>query len=119
MGLFGSKHTLRSELAGLSDEEVARLAQDVGMHAVDFRAMAEQELPRAAELFVRMADVGLDASEVATSERAVMRDLERVCSLCKSKSQCNYDFQRGITGIPDYCQNKDTFVALIAERQTR
>ena len=119
MALFGTKHTLRADLAGLPDEEVARLAQDVGMNTVDFRAMAEKESPTAAELFVRMADVGLDASEVAASERAVMRDLERVCSLCESKGQCRYDHQEGVTDIPDYCHNKDTLVALIAERRAR
>jgi len=119
MALLGTKHTLRADLGGLPDEEVARLAQDAGMNIGDFRAMAEKESPTAAELFVRMADVGLDASEVAASERAVMRDLQRVCSLCGSKRRCHYDHQEGVTDIPDYCQNKDTLVALIAERGAR
>jgi hypothetical protein len=117
MTLFGSRQNVGADLARFSDEEVARLAQDAGMDAIAFTAMVEAASPTVPELVARMAGVGLDVAEVAASERAVMRDLVRVCSLCGSKRQCHYDLAAGITDVPDYCHNKDTLTALIAERE--
>ena len=74
--------------------------------------------PDAAKLLLeRMAALHLDAEAVAKSEPATMRDLQRLCSMCASKRQCQFDFLL----MPDdpkwrhYCPNADTLDALQSE----
>lgn len=63
----------------------------------------------------RLEQLDLDAPQV---ESQVMRDLERVCTLCGSKRRCAHD----LAGDPsdsrwiEYCPNATTLSALVAER---
>lgn len=117
MNLFGRKDRLEADLDRLDDDELERMAHDVGLSVGDLRALAKRTAGSDGELLLRMADIGLDSKEVSAAEPAVFRDLQRVCSLCASKGQCDHDLLEGHTDIPDYCPNRDTLRALVEERQ--
>jgi hypothetical protein len=118
MSLFGRKPSLSSELANFDAGEVERIAHDVGISSGDLHALAAHEKSTADELFMRMADMGLNSAEIGATEPAVLRDLQRTCSLCTAKGQCDQDLLEGYSHLPDYCPNRETLRALAAERQT-
>ena len=70
--------------------------------------------PDSADLLSRR----LEQVNLAGVESQVLRDLERVCTLCGSKRKCEY----GLTIHPsgdawtEYCPNAPTISALMAER---
>jgi hypothetical protein len=100
---------------GLCDEaEIERMARDIRMSAFELRAMAKKG-PKAADLLLRrMADLDLDPKEVTRLEPAAFRDLQRVCTICKSHRRCAWDFARGASPpVWDrYCPNTGTLAAL-------
>jgi hypothetical protein len=94
--------------------EIERMAKDVRMSASELRALARKG-PKAADLLQRrMAALDLDPKEVAWLEPAVSRDLQRVCSMCKSHRQCAWDFARRapLSAWKGYCPNTGTLEAL-------
>jgi hypothetical protein len=107
----------RHRLNGCDQNEIARIARDVGLSSNELREMAELG-PDAAKLMLeRMAVLHLDADALAESDPSTMRDLQRLCSTCVSKKRC----QRDLLLVPDdpmwrhYCPNADTLDALQSE----
>lgn len=102
---------------GCCDEaEIERMAKDMRMSASELRAVVRKG-PDAADLLLRrMADLDLDPKEVVRREPAALRDLQRVCSMCKSHRRCAFDFARGASPPTwdRYCPNTGTLAALDA-----
>jgi len=61
-----------------------------------------------------MAALGLDPVEVSKIESQTFRDLQRVCSFCRSHRRCLRDLARdpGKPEWKDYCPNVETLMAL-------
>jgi len=103
-----------SEFGCRCDAEIERMARDLRMSPSEFRAAASRG-PKSANLLMRrMAALDLDPNEVGRIEPAAFRDLQRVCTLCKSRRRCARDFARNApTSAWDrYCPNSDTLAAL-------
>jgi hypothetical protein len=94
--------------------EIDRIAQDLGLSRDELRQMARLRPDAAKLLLKRLEKLHLDAKNLAMTEPAVMRDLQRLCSLCVSKGQCQRDFARGgeDPSWRDYCPNENTLIAL-------
>ncbi len=111
-------------LAGLrafGDGELSRVAHDIGVDTADLKVLAGK-WPNAADLVMRRAAaLGLDTAAIERSQPQVMRDLERVCSLCDNKRACEHDLSRGPakTDWRDYCPNAGTLTAMCAERREK
>src|SRR5689334_11438807 len=106
--------TALTELEACGDREVERIANDAGMSVGDLRVLAGK-WPDAAHLAERrMAALGLDAARMRETEPAVMRDVQRVCSLCASKRVCVHDLDRDPANAAwhEYCPNEETLDAL-------
>src|SRR3974390_1078214 len=89
------KPSSESDFGCCDQAEIERMARDIRMSASELRALAGKG-PKAADLLLRrMAALELDPKEVAWLEPAVSRDLQRVCSMCKSQRRCAWDFARG------------------------
>lgn len=104
----------------LDDREAAHIAADVGLSVADLKR-AELMGEHAADPMVqRLAAMGLNPDEVARVEPAVFHDLQRVCSFCDEKRQCQHELRRDPDGTAwkTYCPNMPTFEALKAERET-
>ena len=104
----------------LDDRETAQIAADVGLSVSDLTRVNNLG-PHAADPMVeRLASMGLDPQDVARVEPAVFHDLQRVCSFCDEKKQCQHELRRDPDGTEwkTYCPNMPTFEALKAERHS-
>ena len=98
----------------LSDFEVACIARDAGLTSHELRHMTQLS-PDAAELLSRrMGVLNLDADTVAETDMNLMRDMQRLCSTCGVKKQC----ERDLIVRPEspvwrqYCPNECTLLEL-------
>ncbi len=99
-----------------AESEVERIANDIGLSAAELRRLASLG-PESAELLLRrMAALDLDRKEVAQVEPQTFRDLQRICTMCKSHRQCARDLLRDARNPAweDYCPNVATLKALSA-----
>jgi hypothetical protein len=115
------KHRLirqcRQRFNECDSQQTVQIATDLGLSPNELRRMARLG-PDAAKLVLeRMSALHLDAEAIAKSEPATMRDLQRLCSTCASKRQCQFDSLL----VPDdpkwwqYCPNAGTLGALQSE----
>jgi hypothetical protein len=107
----------RSELSGCGEDEVERIAQDIGVSAPELREI-ERRGPGSADLLPKMMTaLELDAGEVAAREPTVMRDLQRVCSMCEEQGRCAYELADGTAKYryAKFCPNAETLDALNKE----
>jgi len=98
----------------LSDFDVARMARDAGLSAHELRFIAQLS-PDAAQLLSRRMSVqNLDVDMVSETDMHLMRDMQRLCSICDVKRQC----ERDLIVRPDspawrkYCPNECTLMEL-------
>jgi len=94
------------------------IAHDLGVSAPELHILAGKWPDSADLLNRRMEQLGLDATEMKRVEPQVIRDLQRVCTLCVIKRRCAHDLAGNPTDPvwQDYCANRMTLAALIAER---
>lgn len=111
-----SKGDIATKLKCFGEEEVARMAKDVGVSASELRMLARLG-PEAADLLLkRLAALGLDPNEVSRTERQTFQDLQRLCAMCESHRRCARDLARDSAdpAWKDYCPNAATLIALNA-----
>jgi hypothetical protein len=84
----------------ISPDDLDRLVQ-VGSHGAD-------ELPK------MLASLGINQASLARTEPLLVRDMQRVCGLCRDKAQCHADLADGTSAghYRDYCPNAPTIDAL-------
>ena len=97
--------------AGPTAENVA---QDLGISSNELRALAAKGADAANELPCLLEALRIDVQTLAAKEPLVLRDLQRVCSLCDQKRECDRDIAAGTlaTHYQSYCANADTVKAL-------
>jgi hypothetical protein len=108
------KRSSESDFGCCDQAEIERMARDIRMSASELRAVAKKG-PKAADLLQRrMAALDLDPKEVAWLEPAAFRDMQRVCTMCKSHRQCAWDFARRapMAKWERYCPNTSTLEGL-------
>ena len=90
------------------------LARDVNLSAWDLRAVAAKWPDGDDLLRRRLRTLQLDPELISSAQSCAHRDLERVCTLCGSKSRCERDLARnaGSADWRDYCLNVATLDAL-------
>jgi hypothetical protein len=108
-----------AELGRCAREDVERMAHDVGVDRAVLRVLAGK-WPGSADLLSRRMDE-LELDPATQVEPAVVRDLQRVCSLCVSKRKCSHDLASHSSDPAwrEYCPNVETLDALIAGRANR
>jgi hypothetical protein len=96
-----------ADLVQFSPAELEWIARDVGVGAHELHVLAGKWPDAADSLTRRAGAVGLDAGEIGRTDPLVMRDLQRVCSLCDSKARCEHDLSRAPNDPrwQDYCPN--------------
>jgi hypothetical protein len=98
-----------------------RIARDVGVSGADLSILAGKWPDAADLLYWRMNEIKLDRMEITQADAQVMRDLQRVCTVCGSKRRCEH----GLATNPSdpawqkYCPNATTLSALATERAAK
>jgi uncharacterized protein YjiS (DUF1127 family) len=107
-----------AEVAQCTSDERGRLARDLGVSEYEFCSLARKPGDASALLYERLDQLQLKAAEIREVEPLLLRDLQRVCSLCASKRKCKRDFdKRPWSKVwKDYCPNALTLSALQAQR---
>jgi len=90
-----------------------RMAQDIGVSASDLRLLLSCGPDEADLLQRRMAILQLDSGELARAEPATLRDLQKLCAMCRSRRRCARDLARECDdpawrNWQDYCPNAAT-----------
>jgi|GEM_PF-690502 len=115
LGRLRSFLSRRHEFALMDAHEVDEIARELGLSTSDLRALARE--PGSPELLrKRLEHAGLSVQELARSHSDVLRDLQRVCGLCRDKALCAADLARERRASPArYCPNEFTLSALARE----
>jgi hypothetical protein len=100
-----------------ADEE-QNISRDIGTSVAELRSLAGQGADSADLLQRRLRDLKIDPAAV---EPAVMRDLQRCCSQCGEKAQCEHELEDRPKSAkwPRYCPNEQTIDALKSEKDDR
>jgi uncharacterized protein YjiS (DUF1127 family) len=100
---------------------VELLARDVNLSPWDLRAVIAKWPDGDDLLRRRLATLPLDPELFSSAQFGALRDLERVCTLCGSKSPCKHDLAKNASsaGWRNYCPNVETLDALQSESTSR
>ncbi len=79
-----------AELQAIGHTELERMVHDAGVTFGDLLALARQGPNSASLLYRRLEQAGIDLKAIETG---VLRDLQRCCTLCESKGQCQHDLE--------------------------
>jgi hypothetical protein len=104
-----------NELAGMSREEIRDLASDLSLSEGDLLALSVTLNDNTALMEGMMRARGFDPAQVRLSFATLMRDVERVCSRCRSTGRCRRELDAGTAAAHahEYCPNAGTFDDLI------
>ena len=119
---YARRHNTVAALSNYGPAEAARIAHDVGVSgAAELRVLASKWPDSADLLSRRMRQIKLDAAKIVRVEPQVVRDLERVCTLCATKRRCSRDLARKQhdSSWQAYCPNTMTLRALDADAGSR
>ena len=114
---FGEWLKHRRELKEMREMDAAnlsRIASELRMSSAELETLVRQGPHAADELPMMLTALGVDKEALARSEPLVLRDMERVCSLCGHKRQCARDLAAGTAAAhyEEYCGNADTIDGL-------
>jgi hypothetical protein len=115
-----SRSSVRKGLAQLcvDVEETSRMAHDVGLSHGELWELTKRAAAAADLLPKRMAALHLEPVIVAPRDLPVLRDMQRVCGLCRSKGRCMRDLVHDPNdpAWEKYCPNRATLNELKAGR---
>lgn len=118
---FRRNRSPSSDLSCCAKNEVERIAKDLGMSAVELRALASRNSHFTDLLARRLAALGLDTKEIIEAEPGTLQDLQRLCTMCDSHKQCRKDLDRDPTSEDweEYCPNVGTLKMLDSMNWTK
>jgi uncharacterized protein YjiS (DUF1127 family) len=110
-----------AELDCCGPAEAERIARDLGVSRADLCVLAGKWPDASDLLYARMNEINLDRKEITQVEPEVMRDLQRVCTVCGSKRRCEHKLARNPSdpAWQKYCPNATTLLALAADRAAK
>src|SRR5262249_36226433 len=88
--------------------EMERIARDVGVSGADLSILGGKWPDAADPLYWRMNEIKLDRKEITHADPQVMRDLQRVCTVCASKRRCEHELANNPSdpAWKKYCQTR-------------
>ena len=112
-----------NELHKLDGAEFARIASDLQISPDDLDTLVAKGPQAGDELGKLLQALGIDEASLARAQPLVRRDMERVCSLCGHKRECDRDLMAGASAqrYEGYCPNAPTIAGLdeVVARQVR
>ena len=108
---FWTRRAALNELSCCDALELGRIAQDLGIATDELRALASRDKTAADLLRRRLETLRVDPTSI---DPALIRDLQRCCSNCDSKSLCAHELEDKPIGAtwPQYCPNEETIAVL-------
>lgn len=90
--------------------KLERVARDLNVTVGDLEMLVRQDSQGADELPYTLTALGIDETTLWHAEPALLRDMRRVCSICRHKRRCHQELACGTaaTNYVEYCENADT-----------
>ncbi|UPK35921.1 hypothetical protein IVB18_00625 [Bradyrhizobium sp. 186] len=103
-----------NELRQLDRADFDRIANDLRIAPDDLEELVRHGRHAADELPKMLAQRGISAEGLGRAQPLLLRDMERVCSLCHHKGQCDRDLAGGTAAENrhGYCANASTLESL-------
>lgn len=103
-----------SDLSCCAQDDVERMAHDIGVSPSELRQLAKLGPDAADQLLERMKVLHLDPQKVETAETRTFHDLQRSCSLCDHHRRCEQDLATNAAAPQweHYCPNAATLKVL-------
>lgn len=101
------------ELAGLR-QTMADIARDLGFSPTELQILAAKGANAAKELPCLLESLRISIQTIAEKDPMVLRDLQRVCSICDHKRRCGRNIAAGMLAenYDRYCPNAETVNAI-------
>jgi hypothetical protein len=99
-----------AESCSCDSAEYERIAHDLNISTGELNDLVRRGPHAADALPEMMTALGIDPKAVARVEPMVMRDLERVCSVCAHKRECAHELTAGTAAehYDEFCPNAST-----------
>jgi len=99
-----------NEIRQMNREDFERIAMDLQISPGDLDQMVRHGAHAADEMPAMLKALGIDEAALARSMPLVLRDMERVCAMCKDKPRCHRDLAAGTADAhyEEYCLNAPT-----------
>lgn len=96
-----------NEMRQLDRADFDRIASDLRIAPDDLEELVRHGLHAADELPKMLEQLGINAEGLGRAQPLLLRDMERVCSLCNHKGQCDRDLAEGTAAenYHGYCAN--------------
>ena len=103
-----------SELRQLDRADFDRIANDLRIAPDDLEDLVRHGRHAADELPQMLRQLGIDSDRLQRAQPLLLRDMERVCSLCNHKGQCDRELADGTAAenYHGYCANASTLESL-------
>ena len=103
-----------NEMRRLDRTDFDRIASDLRIAPDDLEELVRYGEHAADELPKMLDQLGVDAERLGQVQPLLVRDMERVCSLCRHKAQCDRDLADGTAAenYHGYCGNAATLESL-------
>ena len=103
-----------SEIRQMDRSDFDRIASELQVSPGELDTLVRRGPHAADELPKLLKALGIDPTGLARTEPLVLRDMERVCSLCHHKRECDRDLVAGTSAdhYEGYCLNAPTIDAL-------
>ena len=98
------------EIRELDRGEFDRIAADLEISSSDLGELVRRGLHAADELPLLLKALEIDEAALERTHPLVLRDMERVCTLCRHKAKCDMDLADGTSAeyFSSYCSNEST-----------
>jgi transcriptional regulator with XRE-family HTH domain len=99
-----------SEIRQMDRDDFERIAADLRISPGELDELVRQGPHAADELPQMLKVLGVDEAALSRTEPLVLRDMERVCAMCRDKPRCHRDLAAGTAGAhyEEYCLNAPT-----------
>jgi hypothetical protein len=103
-----------NEMRRLDRSDFDRIASDLRIAPDDLEELVRHGKHAADELPQMLEQLGIDTEALGRARPLLLRDMERVCSLCHHKGQCDRDLANGTAAenYHGYCGNAATLESL-------
>jgi hypothetical protein len=90
------------------------IARDLRVTPDDLDQLVQAGPHGADELPKMLKALGIDGESIARTEPLMVRDMQRVCAVCRDKAQCDGDLAAGTAAehYKSYCSNASTLEVL-------
>ena len=102
-----------NEMRQLDRTDFNRIAADLEVTPGDLDELVRRGPHASDELPVMLKALGIDEAALERTQPLVLRDMERVCALCRHKARCDHDLVAGTAAehYQGYCPNAPTIKA--------